>query len=241
MFEEEMDLIVGQRGGLLRPRNLARFLAAWFAYVRVELKLSAYETYLAARRWFLFAASPTITIPITTTTTTAATPTATITHTSTSTTATITKNTTLDSAIGTAAADTGPFAAVAAAGAEDVAVRVALGTEEEVEWAREERRRGIAAPATAPATASGVAEEAEEENEEEEKEKRKMRQDRVVVAVGHVEVSPPPFASLPPPPPSSPLPPPSTSASSAPAPVLASRHGFSVVLQADDGDDRHVL
>ncbi|KAB8255060.1 ABC1 family-domain-containing protein [Aspergillus pseudonomiae] len=48
VFEEQMDLI-HETGGLLRPFNFLRFLAAWTGYLRVELKLSVYETLLTLK------------------------------------------------------------------------------------------------------------------------------------------------------------------------------------------------
>ncbi|KAJ1707333.1 ubiquinone biosynthesis protein [Aspergillus flavus] len=48
VFEEQMDLI-HETGGLLRPFNFLRFLAAWTAFLRVELKLSVYETLLSLK------------------------------------------------------------------------------------------------------------------------------------------------------------------------------------------------
>lgn len=41
---------VREHGSALWPRNIGRVLAAWAAYMRVELKLSLYEYYLALRR-----------------------------------------------------------------------------------------------------------------------------------------------------------------------------------------------
>ncbi|PYH95132.1 ABC1-domain-containing protein [Aspergillus ellipticus CBS 707.79] len=48
VFEEQMDF-VQETGGLLRPGNFWRFLCAWTGYLRVELKLSVYETVLALK------------------------------------------------------------------------------------------------------------------------------------------------------------------------------------------------
>ncbi|KAL4964812.1 ABC1 kinase family protein [Aspergillus stella-maris] len=48
VFEESMDTIK-QSGGLLRPSNFWQFLCAWTKFLRVELKLSAYETLLALK------------------------------------------------------------------------------------------------------------------------------------------------------------------------------------------------
>ncbi|KAI9828980.1 MAG: hypothetical protein M1832_000003 [Thelocarpon impressellum] len=49
VFREQMALI-RERGSVLRPRNLVRFVAAWAAYARIGLKLSAYEWYVRWRR-----------------------------------------------------------------------------------------------------------------------------------------------------------------------------------------------
>lgn len=51
VFEEEMEL-VSQNGSLLRLGNLYRFLSAFTAYVRVELKLLAYEKWLSVKSTF---------------------------------------------------------------------------------------------------------------------------------------------------------------------------------------------
>ncbi|KAE8340266.1 hypothetical protein BDV24DRAFT_63137 [Aspergillus arachidicola] len=51
VFEEQMDLI-HETGGLLRPFNILRFLAAWTGFLRVELKLSVYETLLSLKSRF---------------------------------------------------------------------------------------------------------------------------------------------------------------------------------------------
>ncbi|KAB8216832.1 ABC1 family-domain-containing protein [Aspergillus novoparasiticus] len=51
VFEEQMDLI-HETGGLLRPFNFLRFLAAWTGFLRVELKLSVYETLLSLKSRF---------------------------------------------------------------------------------------------------------------------------------------------------------------------------------------------
>ncbi|KAL6234220.1 hypothetical protein BDW75DRAFT_213045 [Aspergillus navahoensis] len=48
VFEEQMDTI-HESGGLLHPSNLWRFLCAWTKYLRVELKLSVYETVLSLK------------------------------------------------------------------------------------------------------------------------------------------------------------------------------------------------
>ncbi|EED23674.1 ubiquinone biosynthesis protein, putative [Talaromyces stipitatus ATCC 10500] len=51
VFEEQMEF-VSQNGSLLRPSNLFRFLSAFTAYVRVELKLLAYEKWLSVKSTF---------------------------------------------------------------------------------------------------------------------------------------------------------------------------------------------
>ncbi|KAL4755204.1 hypothetical protein BDW72DRAFT_164350 [Aspergillus terricola var. indicus] len=48
VFEEQMDTI-NESGGFLRPSNFWRFLCAWAKFLRVELKLSVYETVLSLR------------------------------------------------------------------------------------------------------------------------------------------------------------------------------------------------
>lgn len=48
VFEEQMD-IIHETGGLLHPFNFFRFLAAWTGFLRVELKLSVYETLLSLK------------------------------------------------------------------------------------------------------------------------------------------------------------------------------------------------
>ncbi|KAB8075560.1 ABC1-domain-containing protein [Aspergillus leporis] len=48
VFEEQMDLI-HETGGLLQPFNFLRFLTAWTGFLRVELKLSVYETLLSLK------------------------------------------------------------------------------------------------------------------------------------------------------------------------------------------------
>ena len=50
VFEEQME-IIAQSGSKLWPHNLFRFLAAWSSFMRVELKLSLYEYYIAFRRF----------------------------------------------------------------------------------------------------------------------------------------------------------------------------------------------
>ncbi|KAI5299433.1 Trafficking protein particle complex subunit 33 [Ascosphaera pollenicola] len=48
VFDEQMQQI-REAGSLLQPRNLARFVQAWWRYLRVELKLELYEKYLSLR------------------------------------------------------------------------------------------------------------------------------------------------------------------------------------------------
>ncbi|MCJ1400784.1 hypothetical protein MMC11_003992 [Xylographa trunciseda] len=55
VFEEQME-IIGQHGSILWPRNLLRLVGAWTSYMRVELKLSLYESYLSLRRALGFSA-----------------------------------------------------------------------------------------------------------------------------------------------------------------------------------------
>ena len=47
-----MEMIRQDGGGLFRPGNLARFWNAWRGYLRVQLKLSIYETWLSLRRFW---------------------------------------------------------------------------------------------------------------------------------------------------------------------------------------------
>lgn len=54
VFGEQYEEI-RKHGSILWPMNLARLLLAWASYMRVELKLSAYETYLSMRRHLGFA------------------------------------------------------------------------------------------------------------------------------------------------------------------------------------------
>ena len=49
VFQESLETI-GQRGSFLWPWNFIRLVNAWGSYMRVELKLSLYEYYLALRR-----------------------------------------------------------------------------------------------------------------------------------------------------------------------------------------------
>ena len=57
VFQEQME-IIGQRGSMLWPSNLFRLVATWGSYMRVELKLSFYESYLLLRRTLGFSAVP---------------------------------------------------------------------------------------------------------------------------------------------------------------------------------------
>lgn len=43
VFEEQMEFIQ-ESGGVFHFSNFFRFLAAWAGYLRVEMKLSVYET-----------------------------------------------------------------------------------------------------------------------------------------------------------------------------------------------------
>jgi aarF domain-containing kinase len=40
---------INETGGILHPLNFLRFLCAWTGYLRVELKLSVYETLLSLK------------------------------------------------------------------------------------------------------------------------------------------------------------------------------------------------
>jgi aarF domain-containing kinase len=46
VYEEQLERL---SGSFLWPSNLMAFLRAWSAHMRVELKLTAYETWLRAR------------------------------------------------------------------------------------------------------------------------------------------------------------------------------------------------
>ncbi|KAL3450752.1 ABC1-domain-containing protein [Aspergillus insuetus] len=48
VFEEEIE-IIHENGGPLRPSNFWQFLCAWTKFLRVELKLSVYETVLSLK------------------------------------------------------------------------------------------------------------------------------------------------------------------------------------------------
>jgi aarF domain-containing kinase len=54
VFEEQME-IIREHGSLLRPSNLFRFLGALTQYLRVEVKLQAYETWLSLKSRFRIA------------------------------------------------------------------------------------------------------------------------------------------------------------------------------------------
>ena len=49
VYEEQVQNIRDMGGIFLHPLNFLRFLVAWAGFVRVELKLSVYETLLAIR------------------------------------------------------------------------------------------------------------------------------------------------------------------------------------------------
>ena len=49
VWEEQKD-ILRKRGHLFSPKNLVQLVSAWFDFVRVEIKLVAYERYLSLRR-----------------------------------------------------------------------------------------------------------------------------------------------------------------------------------------------
>lgn len=49
VYEEQLENIRESAGGLLRPLNFLRFLVAWMGFLRVELKLSVYETVLSVK------------------------------------------------------------------------------------------------------------------------------------------------------------------------------------------------
>ncbi|KAI1085124.1 ABC1-domain-containing protein [Whalleya microplaca] len=51
VFREQVDAIRARRpGSLLWPANALRFVAAWMGYLRVELKLEAFELWLSVKR-----------------------------------------------------------------------------------------------------------------------------------------------------------------------------------------------
>lgn len=49
VYEEQVQNIREMGGLLFHPLNFLRFLVAWVGFVRVELKLSLYETLLGIR------------------------------------------------------------------------------------------------------------------------------------------------------------------------------------------------
>ncbi|KXH50409.1 ABC1 family protein [Colletotrichum simmondsii] len=53
VFEEQLEDLK-QRGSLLWPPNTFRLMSAWIGFLRVELKLGAFELYLSAKRAFGF-------------------------------------------------------------------------------------------------------------------------------------------------------------------------------------------
>lgn len=50
VFREQVDAIRDRPGSLLRPDNAARLLFAWLGYLRVEVKLEAFELWLGVKR-----------------------------------------------------------------------------------------------------------------------------------------------------------------------------------------------
>ncbi|KAI5861134.1 ABC1-domain-containing protein [Durotheca rogersii] len=50
VLREQVDEIRARPGSLLRPGNALRFVAAWLGYLRVELKLEAFELWLRVKR-----------------------------------------------------------------------------------------------------------------------------------------------------------------------------------------------
>lgn len=49
VYQEQLE-IIRQSGNLLWPNNLLSLLWAWSSYMRVGLKLTVYEKYLALRK-----------------------------------------------------------------------------------------------------------------------------------------------------------------------------------------------
>ena len=47
VYEEQLESL---QGSFIRPENMIAFLGAWGAYMRVRLKLRAYELYLTTKR-----------------------------------------------------------------------------------------------------------------------------------------------------------------------------------------------
>ena len=54
VFEEQRDCI-RQQGSIFWPNNLVRYLRAWSSFMRVEVRLSLYEYYIALRRFLRLA------------------------------------------------------------------------------------------------------------------------------------------------------------------------------------------
>lgn len=52
VWYEELDGVVHASGGLLWPANWPHLLTAWWSYMRVRTKLSAFETWLGIKRVF---------------------------------------------------------------------------------------------------------------------------------------------------------------------------------------------
>ncbi|KAI0012685.1 ABC1-domain-containing protein [Xylariaceae sp. FL0662B] len=50
VLREQVDEIRASPGSLLRPSNALRFVAAWMGYLRIELKLEAFELWLSVKR-----------------------------------------------------------------------------------------------------------------------------------------------------------------------------------------------
>jgi aarF domain-containing kinase len=50
VFEEQYEAITRREGGLFWPSNAIRFIAAWVSFLRVELKLEAFELWLGVKR-----------------------------------------------------------------------------------------------------------------------------------------------------------------------------------------------
>ena len=54
VFQEQME-IISQEGSMLQPRNLIRLLGACFSFLRVEFRLTVYESLVSLRRLFRLA------------------------------------------------------------------------------------------------------------------------------------------------------------------------------------------
>ncbi|KAI0595410.1 ABC1 family-domain-containing protein [Biscogniauxia sp. FL1348] len=50
VLREQVDEVRQSPGSLLRPANALRFIAAWMSYLRIELKLEAFELWLSVKR-----------------------------------------------------------------------------------------------------------------------------------------------------------------------------------------------